>query len=311
MDKKIVMNRKKKIPLIDKFFILSFTILPVLNFLVFYVYINFNSFLMAFQRTITEGSSVRVEWTFEQFGRVWESLGQKEMPLAILNTLKTFAITMVMYPIGILVSYFLYKRIRGHFFFRILFYIPSIVSSIVFSYFYIRLTARTGPIAELIWNMTGTELPPELLADPQYANLFVWINMIWLTFPGDLIIWSGTFSRIPDSVLEYAKLDGVGWVREIVQIILPMVWPTFSLFLILRLGGIFGASGNVFLLTQGAGDTTTLSYWFYWQVYSTTNPYSNQFNYMSAWGFCITVIACTISFVSRRFLAKLVPDVEF
>lgn len=305
------MNKKRKMTLQRKLFILSFVILPVMNFLVFYVYINFNSFLMAFQKNVTEGNTIRVEWTFEQFKKVYVSLGQKEMPLAIINTLKTFAIIMMMYPVSVLVSYFLYKKIWGHSFFRIMFYLPGIVSSLVFSYFYIRLTSRLGPIATLIQNITGLERPPELLSDPKYANIFVWLNMIWLMFPGDLMIWSGTFSRIPDSVLEYARLDGVGWLRELVQIILPLVWPTFSLFLILKLGGMFSSSGNVFLLTQGAGDTTTLSFWFYWQVYSTTNPKSNQFNYMSAWGVCITVAACLISFVSRRFLTKLIPDVEF
>ena len=166
----------------------------------------------------------------------------------------------------------------------------------------------------LVQNLDKLEIAPALLADSDYANTFIWVMMIWTGFPGSMIIWSGTFARIPDSVLEYAKLDGVGWVRELVQIILPMVWPTFSLFLVLQLTGIFSASGNVFLLTPDASKykTQTLSNWFYMQVYSTSvHPQSNTFNYMSAFGLLLTVVACTISLIVRKGLVKLVPDVNF
>ena len=72
--------------------------------------------------------------------------------------------------------------------------------------------------------------------------------MIWLAFPGNMVIWSGTFARIPDSVVESAKLDGVNWVQELFLVILPMVWSTFGLMLTLTLCGLFSASGAVFLL---------------------------------------------------------------
>ncbi|MFR6641461.1 MAG: hypothetical protein ACLUSP_09190 [Christensenellales bacterium] len=35
-------------------------------------------------------------------------------------------------------------------------------------------------------------------------------------------------ARVPDSVLEAAKLDGCKPFREIVQLILPLIWPTLS-----------------------------------------------------------------------------------
>ena len=47
MVKKDVNLKKKKTE--ERLFILSFMIVPVISFLVFYVYVNFNSILMAFQ----------------------------------------------------------------------------------------------------------------------------------------------------------------------------------------------------------------------------------------------------------------------
>ncbi len=302
--------QKKKMGTRRILFILSFIIVPTINFLVFYVYVNLSSFVMAFYKTV-DGNIV---WTFENFSKVFKELSNtsSDIYLAMINTFKTFLINLCMYPVSIIISYFLYKKIRLHNLFRMLFFLPQIVSGIVYAYFYTTFVSSAGPIPALLQRLYNLDYMPSVFTDSRFANAFVWIHMIWLAFPGNLIVWGGTFSRIPDSVLEYAKLDGVGWIRELVQIILPMVWPTFSLFLILQLGGIFSASGDVFTLTFGEFGTNTLSNWFYLQVYGVSlRPGSNTFNYMSAFGLLITVVACAISFLSRNVLAKLVPDVEF
>lgn len=136
--------------------------------------------------------------------------------------------------------------------------------------------------------------------------------MIWLSFPGNLIIWGGTFARIPESVVEAARIDGVNWVQEAFKIIIPIVWPTFALMFILSIAGIFGASGQVFLLTMGQAGTQTISNWMYMQVYGATiNNSSNAFNFMSALGMFLTVISCVLSLTLRKISSKLFQEVEY
>ena len=136
--------------------------------------------------------------------------------------------------------------------------------------------------------------------------------MVWLTFPGNLLIWGGTFSRISDSVLEAAKLDGVNWVQEAFKIIIPMVWPTFSLLLVMMFAGIFASSGQVFLLTGGNYGTQTLSSWMYIQVYaSSVDPRSNLFNFMSALGLVITLISSVIAISLKKISSKAFEGVEY
>ena len=86
-------------------FILSCVTLPVLNFLVFYVYVNLSSFTMAF--TDRNGA-----FSFDNFVRLYEEITQPDSPLqiALKNTLLTFGITMLMFPFQVLVSYFIYKK---------------------------------------------------------------------------------------------------------------------------------------------------------------------------------------------------------
>jgi ABC-type sugar transport system permease subunit len=137
--------------------------------------------------------------------------------------------------------------------------------------------------------------------------------MVWLQFPGDLIIWGGTFARIPEEVLESASIDGVTWWQEFTKIIVPLVWPTVALQMVLLFCGIFGASGQVFLLTGGQYGTMTLNAWMYITLYNNSgNMYtSNAYNYMSAVGLVITVIAVVLSLSIRKLTDKMFDQVEY
>ncbi len=291
-------------------FIVSFTILPTLTFLIFYVYVNLNSFAMAFQYNAADGS---ISWTLDNIREVFRRLfpPDAEMGEAFANTFKTFGVNIVMFFIGIFVSFFLYKKIFLYNVYRILFYLPSIVSAVVMCAVYKDLLGNynTGLLFQKLYNL---DYVPDIFSDEKFANTAVLINMVWLTFPGNLIIWGGTFARVPDSVIESARIDGVNWVQEAFRIIIPMVWPTFALMFVLSIAGVFGASGQVFLLTQGQAGTQTVSNWMYMQVYGVSiNNSSNAFNYMSALGMFLTLVSCIVSITLRKLSGKMFQGVEY
>lgn len=299
--------RKRKLK--KALFIFSFAVIPTLSFLVFYVYVNFNSFLMAFQRT-ENGQTV---WTFATIQSAWNRLFplDGEFSMIFRNTLTTFAISCCIFFVSFFVSYFLYKKVPFYKGFRILFYLPSVLPGVVIATVYRRWCATDGPFAELLCMMFDLKVV-EPLADSRFANFFVWLNMVWLGFPGNLLLWSGSFARIPDSVIEAAKLDGVSAWREAFQIVIPCIWPTFMLLLTMQLSSIFSASGQVFLLTKGLFDTQTLTSWMYIQVYDMTQtPTANVFNMMSALGMMITAVAAAIVFTVRKFASKAFKEVQY
>lgn len=289
-------------------FILSCVVLPVLNFLVFYVYVNLSSFTMAF--TDRNGA-----FSMDNFVRLYKEITEPDSPLqiALKNTLLTFGITVIMFPFQVLVSYFIYKKIPLAGAYRFLFFIPTVIFSVAISTIFTRMMAPNGAVAEFVQKIQGLDYPPELLADSAYANIVVIAHMVWLTFPGDLIIWGGTFARIPQDVLEAGKIDGTSWWTEFTRITVPMVWPTVSLQMVLKFCGIFGASGAVFLLTKGEYGTMTLASWMYLQLYNQSGNVftSNVYNYLSTVGLVTTVIAVAISLVVRKITDKFFNDVEF
>lgn len=305
---KFIKPQRKKRDIITTLFILSFTVVPVVNWLIFYVYCNFSAFFMAFtdkSGTISLDNFVRF---FEEF-----AMPSSDIRIALVNTLITFGIVFITYPFKVLVSYFLYKKVPGAKFYRIVFFLPTIIFSVAISMVYRRMLDVNGFIAQFVGEQLNLGYAPELLADSRFANIAILAELVWLQFPGDLVIWGGTFARIPEDVLESGRIDGVNWWQEFTKIIVPMVWPTVALQMVLLFCGIFGATGEVFLLTEGKYNTLTLNSWIYLQLWSNSgNHYtSNVYNFMSAGGMIMTVIAIAISLVVRRITDKAFDEVEF
>ncbi len=306
-----VNKRKKPISFKKIAFVLWFVLIPTVHFAVFYLFVNLNSFKMAFQLT----KSGETSWSFANFTRFFDEMSTagSSLHIAFRNTGLTFLVTQIMFVVSFFVSYFLYKRIFLFRFFRSVFFLPSIIAGTIITSIFMRIAGTNGPIAALVQKLWGLEYRPSLLGDERFANGTVFLHYIWLLFPGNMILLGGTFSRLPPSVLEQAKLDGASWLQEAFRIIIPMIWPTISLMLMLNIAGIFGASGSVFLLTQGGYNTQTLSNWMYMQVYTNVGDVgeSNVFNYMSAVGLMLTVVSIVLALSLRKLANVYFSEVQY
>ena len=301
-------KNKIKHPKTRLWFILFCTVVPVVQWLLFYVYANFSAFGMAF--TGQNGG-----FSLENFTRFFNEFSKPTSTIreAFRNTFITFGVLLVSFPFKVMVSYFIYKKIPFARFYRVAFFLPAIIFSVAWNLAFTTLIGVDGPIAKFVGDMLGLDYVPELLADSRFANWVVILSLMWTSFPGDLIIWGGTFARIPDDVLDAAKIDGVSWFKEFTKIIVPMVWPTVGLQMTLLVCGIFSANGSVFLLTKGQFGTMTISAWMYMELLnaSGTSYTSNVYNYMSAVGLILTVVSVVLAVFVRRFASKQFEEVEY
>ena len=304
-------RKKKKTPISKIIFIISFLILPVLNFLIFYVFVNFSSIIMAFRQTV-DGKTI---WTFENFRMFFREFGKESSLLreAFSNTAKSFLIIEIMFVVGFFVSYFLYKKILFHKVFRTLFFLPGLLAGTIVSSYIIKMVSLDGPIAPLVQKLWKLDDLPMLLDDSRYANKTIFAVLIWSSVPSNMVLWGGAFSRIPEEVLESAKLDGVNWIQEAFRIIIPIIWPSFAIQLILSFVGFFGASGSVFLLTQGELGTMTISCWLYLQLYNNVGNMdaSNVYNYMSAIGIIMTLLTMIVVVITRNITNRFFKEVSY
>ena len=112
MEGQVALKRRPKMTISRIIFILSFILVPTINFLLFYVYVNFDGILMAFYRLDFDGNKV---WSFINFTQFFDELKMGGIiSLAFINTFKTFGINLIIFPWGIVVAYFLYKKILAY-----------------------------------------------------------------------------------------------------------------------------------------------------------------------------------------------------
>ena len=287
-------------------FLAGILIIPVVHFIIFWGVVNFNSIVMAFQRTdVSTGNSV---FSMDNFSEIFRLFKDGELSRALGNTLLTSGfLTLFMLPWGFFVTYFLYKKIRFHGLWRTMMFTPSILPAVAMSAIFIYLVYPMGPVGKFWEILFGAEAP-SFLMEPELAKWTILGYIFWTNFGGQFILFSGAMSRIPDEVIEAAKLDGVGMGCELFKIVLPLCWPTFSMLLLLNLASISTATGPVLLLTNGDADTTTFSFWIFLRVQEGT---AKGLNEAAALGILCTVVLFPFMILARWGLSKVYADVEF
>lgn len=299
------MSSKKRGQLI---FLICMLALPVAQWLIFWLYVNIQSIALAFQ-------DPHGAFTWGNFTMFWEELHAttgKTIGVAVLNTLIYFAVgILIQLPGALLISYFLYKKIWFNKAFRVIFYLPAIISGVVMVAAYRSLVDPGGPLEALV-ELCGGHLPPEgLLANSNTATLMIVLFVIWTGFGGNMLLFGGAMARVPIDVLEAARLEGCGPFRELVQIILPLIWPTICTVLIFTFTGIVNSSGPILLFTNGDYETTTINFWIFLKVYGQQGSGAGgEFGIVSATGLCFTLITVPIILIVRWALEK-VPASEY
>ena len=280
-------------------FLTVMLIVPIVQWAIFWLYVNIQTILLGFQTRIGE-------WTLSNFRQLFYELGTagSNINTAVLNTLRYFATNVcVIMVLALIISYFMFRQIKGARVFRIIFYLPAIISTVAMTTVFENFIAPTGPVG-YIFESLGREAP-ELLADSSTATNTIIFYTVWTGFGTNILLFTGAMSRVPMSVLESAKLDGAGMGREIVSIILPLIWPTISTLLILNCTSIFSASGPILLFTSGRYGTTTIGYWIFDMVYN-----YNSYNMVSAAGLFFTCIGVPFIMLVRWLIEKI-PAVEY
>lgn len=300
-----VLNHKKTI-----FFIVSLLIIPVLNWLVFWLYVNIQSIILAFQNPL-DGS-----FTFENFKIFWENLTAVggTIGLALKNTMLYFWSTiLIILPLSLVIAYFIYKKIWGYKIFRIIFFIPAIISGLALATSYSQLIAPNGALIKFL-EVFGYQADPRgILGRPETATTAILVYTILTSFTTNVLLFSGAMSRVPTEVLESAKLEGCSPFRELIEIIFPLIWPTFSTQLVFTMTGLFTATGPIMLFDPlNKQNTITLSYWIFKESYGAGlgGGGVSSYNIVSCTGLCFTLVGFPIILLVRKLTDK-VKAVEY
>lgn len=308
-EKRINYRRRKQIV-----FFTSLVVLPLLQFCIFYIYVNINSFILAFQE---------YSWLDGQLGLNIDFAGGKNFFAAfdilvdgaymLLNSLQLFLWSTVLgLTLALLFSYYIYKKNPCSGLFRVILFMPQIVSSIVFSVLYNALTS--GVYSTIMTEIKG-EYVLGLIDNPDTQFAVVLFYNLWIGFGVNVLMFCGSMSGIDDSLVESAQLDGANLIQEFIHITLPMIWPTFVSFFVVGVTGIFTNQMHLHtLFGDGApSNLMTFGYYLYKEAghaeLISTGVYQN-ISVLSALGLILTAIVMPITLGLRWALNKFGPSVD-
>ena len=192
------LNQRKKKQIV---FFTSLVILPLIQFAICYIYVNFNSFILAFQKYTYKKKGLGFDITFagfDNFKTAWSIISERSFMLT--NSLQLFFwTTIVGLTLALLFSYYIYKKYPMAEFFRVILFMPKIVSGVVFALLYKYIA--NDVFMEVMNNMLHIETNTGLIDNPDTrlgAVLFycVWISEIPKTLQ-QALAWSKLKSRLP------------------------------------------------------------------------------------------------------------------
>ena len=210
-------------------------------------------------------------------------------------------------PLQIIISYFFMKKVPGTRLFRTLFYMPTLFSAVITSLVFGFMFDNTvGPLVPILREW-GINVPPQgLFFAPETAMTMIFIYIFWLTVGVSSFMLTAAMMKVPDSVIEAGRLDGVSNLKELIFIVIPMVSPVLSVLVLSNVMAGFQLYSEILLLTDpGQSNIYTVSYLI------NESARLGRYTESAGRGFIFTIIAIPLCLGVRWFFDKVLPDVTY
>lgn len=293
----------------------------MIQFAIFYFYVNIETFVLAFQKYVSQGVGKPYKIVFagiDNFGAAFNWLIANSH--YYLNTLKFYFFELVIgFTLALLFSYYLYKRLPGHSMFKYFLFVPHILSSLLLVILYTFLVEDAYVAICKNWFGMEGEIYGLLHQTQPKATRFttIVVFVIWLSFGTKVLVYTGTMESIDPSMVESANLDGVNIIQEFWFITMPMIWTTFMTFFITMLAGVFTNQMSLFTFygSSSPDDISNIGYKLYISTLNanlaedTTGKYLN-YPAISAVGLIITAVLTPITLGIRKIMIKYGPSAD-
>lgn len=292
-----------------KLFIFCMLLIPVLNFLVFTVYANVGGVALSFYQ-MSNSTGLDVYVGFANYKKFFEEFALMQYGRMILVSFGyLIAVMFVSLPISLVCSFFLYKKIPFNKVIVVVLFLPNILPASVLAEYYRQLFEPMNGVLSGLFNKLGgytTATAPSWLTDPRYSNWMLYLYTVWFGFGYNAILLWGAMTRIPQEIVESAKLDGAGLWTEFFRITVPIIWPTFSMVIVLTWMVPFTVYMQPMMISfNGQANTTTIALLALQTLRDKYNPY-----FASAISILIALVSVPTTLLLRKGLDRMFTVVE-
>lgn len=227
---------------------------------------------------------------------------------ALKNSLIIFILTvLILMPLQIIFAYMIYTKVKGHTFLQAAIFSPQFISTAVIVFiFTLLLDSNIGLVNNALKSIGLDALAKPWLGMPGIGIFVVWIMISWAGFGVGMLYFVGAMNMISTEVLEAAYVEGAGYWKRMVKIIIPLIKNTIlNLVLITYITSLTifdysyilgGVSGGI------DGSVDVMSLFFYRITFGDNNPLGGNLSENSmGMGTTIACVLFLLIFVVAAF----------
>ena len=185
------------------------------------------------------------------------------------------------------------QKIRGITLYKILIYLPVIVSIVVAAIAFKWLYAQEGI---LNYFMQLFHLPAVgWLTDPRYAIYSVIIVTIWKGIGYYMMIYLASLMSVPKELYEACEIDGANFWQKHLTVTIPHLMPTIALVTTISSISAMKVFAEIYVMTKGGplNSTKTIVYYIYERAFENLD-----LGYASAMAVILLVIVMVFSLIN-------------
>ena len=279
--------------------------LPILQFCIFYIGVNFNSILLSFQK-YNYFSEAAGKYSFaglDNFKAIFSDFKEYVwLRKSVGHSFQMFGFSLAGIAFSLLFSFYIYKKYLGNDFFRTVLFLPQVISAIIMVTLYKYFVENCIPA---VWEkVSGVKITGLLSSVSMKQTFYVIIfYCVFSSFGTQVLLFSGAMSGIPESVTEAAQLDGVTPLKEFVKITVPMIFSNVTTFVVVAVAGIFTHQMNLygFYGSKAEYQLYTIGYYLYKGAQTGSRA---DYPYYAAFGLLLTVISVPLTMGAKKLLEK-------
>lgn len=173
---------------------------------------------------------------------------------ALRNNAVFFVIHMVAQnPIGLLLAALLARRIRGSAIYRSIIFTPTILSVVIVGFVWKLMLAPSWGISHTLFSIVGLSGLGDYpwLGTESTTLITLSLMSVWQNIGIPMMLFLAALIRIPDDLMEAARVDGASDWKIFWKIQFPLILPTVGLIAVMTFVGNFNAFDLIYA-TQGA-----------------------------------------------------------
>lgn len=135
------------------------------------------------------------------------------------------SVTLITFAFALFFAFCLTReKLKGNNFFRVVFYIPNILSVVVISGVFSAIyDNKNGLLNSLLSVFSGKQVSI-LWKSEEIVVISIAIAMVWQAIGYYMVMYMASMSAVPESLYESAGLDGAGRMVQFFKITIPLIW---------------------------------------------------------------------------------------